>query len=398
MNIAVFSTMAGAPWGGSEELWHATAAAAIRAGHRVIISTFHWGAPPPKLQALLDAGALHLPRPRRPGRLASWLGLTPPWLAELERFAPDAVLLSQGSAYECAARRATRPLLTWLTRRGVPVVNLVQFNRPDVKRDRATLRLAQGLYRSAAANLFVCQRNAEQAAQWLGQPVPRSRVVCNPVNLPSTAALPLPPLAEGQPIRLACVARLEAATKGQDLLLHALADVLRRHPGGLSLTLAGQGRDLQPLTELRDRLGLSADVAFAGQVTTLTDLWRTHHALALPSHAEGTPLAMVEAMLLGRPALVTDVGGCADWVRDGVDGWVVPAPSHDTLAAGLLRLLADRSHLPGMAAAARQRAVELHDPQPGDTVLSILTAAATDPQTPPTPSPAPAPARRTGPA
>ena len=41
-----------------------------------------------------------------------------------------------------------------------------------------------------------------------------------------------------------------------------------------------------------------------------------NHLLVLPSRAEGTPIALVEAMICARPAVVTDVGGNVEWLED----------------------------------------------------------------------------------
>jgi glycosyltransferase involved in cell wall biosynthesis len=79
-------------------------------------------------------------------------------------------------------------------------------------------------------------------------------------------------------------------------------------------------------------------------------------AFALSSTYEGLPIALIEAMATGCPAVVTRVGGTPEVVDDGVHGYLVPPRDPAALAAGLTRLLEDRSLRDGLGAAAAARA------------------------------------------
>src|SRR5206468_3768536 len=57
MNLGIFSSMNGGPWGGSEELWAAAAAEALAAGHRVAVSMLRWRPRAAALDRLAAAGA-----------------------------------------------------------------------------------------------------------------------------------------------------------------------------------------------------------------------------------------------------------------------------------------------------------------------------------------------------
>lgn len=368
MKLLFFSSMGGAPWGGSEELWRQAALAALADRHEVAVSVFDFGSPVLQIAELEGSGAKLLLRPRYPSRIAEFLGRRP-WLAEIERWKPDAVCLSQGSAYECVGRRATRPLLPWLERAGVPFVNVVQFNEPKSDLRASTLGMSKRLFSAASANAFVAARNITEASATLGVQVPRARVVRNPVNLRDVSPVPWP---ESSTPHFATVARLHVDAKGQDMLLAALASrPWAREPWTLSLF--GEGQDEAALRDQAASLGLGDRVHFRGQTRDIRSVWATHHALLLPSRAEGTPLAMVEAMLLGRPCLVTDVGGCADWVREGENGVLAP-PEVRGLASALDRLWSARERWGALGASARRAAMSLHDPEPGRTLLGLVTA------------------------
>ena len=73
---------------------------------------------------------------------------------------------------------------------------------------------------------------------------------------------------------------------------------------------------------------------------------------------EGMPRAMLEAAACARPLVVTDVPGCRHFVRDGVEGLVVPPNDVAALAEALHRLASDRELRERMGAAARRRLLE----------------------------------------
>ncbi|HKT90418.1 MAG TPA: glycosyltransferase, partial [Candidatus Sulfotelmatobacter sp.] len=70
--------------------------------------------------------------------------------------------------------------------------------------------------------------------------------------------------------------------------------------------------------------------------------------LVLPSRFEGMPLALVEAMLCGRAAIVTNVGGNGELVRDGVNGFIAKAPTVEFIDEALNRAWESRERLKEM--------------------------------------------------
>jgi len=74
----------------------------------------------------------------------------------------------------------------------------------------------------------------------------------------------------------------------------------------------------------------------------------------LPSHREGTPRTVLEAMAMGRPILTTDANGCRETVEEGVNGYLVPVGDAEQLAERMLRL-AD----PQLAEAMGQESIRL---------------------------------------
>ena len=81
----------------------------------------------------------------------------------------------------------------------------------------------------------------------------------------------------------------------------------------------------------------------------------------LPSHFEGLPMSVIEAMLTGLPVVATDIGGPREQVAQGETGLLVPPASVAPLAEALARLAADPALHARMGEAGRARALERFD-------------------------------------
>jgi glycosyltransferase involved in cell wall biosynthesis len=152
------------------------------------------------------------------------------------------------------------------------------------------------------------------------------------------------------------VANFKAA-KDHPTLLQAAARVRQRLPE-VRFLLIGQGPLEPEARRLAAELGLDATVVFTGFRTDAHRLLAALDVFTLSSTYEGLPIALIEAMALGRPAVVTRVGGVPEVLADGDQGLLVPPRDPDALAGGLLRLLGDRGLRDRMGAAARVRAAD----------------------------------------
>jgi glycosyltransferase involved in cell wall biosynthesis len=121
----------------------------------------------------------------------------------------------------------------------------------------------------------------------------------------------------------------------------------------------GQGPLETELTRRRDELRLGDRFRFLGYCEDPVGVLAAGDVFCLSSVYEGLPIALLEALAMGLPAVVTDVGGMPGVVRDRVHGRLVPAGSPGALAAALGEMLDDglRSEL---AACAAERSRDFH--------------------------------------
>jgi glycosyltransferase involved in cell wall biosynthesis len=80
----------------------------------------------------------------------------------------------------------------------------------------------------------------------------------------------------------------------------------------------------------------------------------------LPSHREGMPRSVIEAMMSGLPVVGTDIRGTREEVAEGETGTLVPVDDAKALAAALMRLVADPKLRAVWGAKGRERALSLY--------------------------------------
>jgi glycosyltransferase involved in cell wall biosynthesis len=150
------------------------------------------------------------------------------------------------------------------------------------------------------------------------------------------------------------VGRLEKQ-KGVHILVEAMAGTDER------LLIVGDGSQRTALEERAAELGVNAE--FAGEVSPEDVADHLHYGkvFVLPSiRGEGLPNAMLEAMAVGLPVIVTDTGGVADGVREGETGYVVPPGDAGALRDRIRTLCSDEALRESMATRARTYVKENH--------------------------------------
>lgn len=142
---------------------------------------------------------------------------------------------------------------------------------------------------------------------------------------------------------------------------HLLEAVARLKARGIAwkVLLIGDGPERRDIESAIERLGLSEDVRITGFLPDVRDAIVACDVITIVSTSiETFSVAALEAMALGRPMIMSDVGGAAEQVIDGVNGLLFPPGNIDALTDRLDRL-SDRELAVTMGGAARQRVVDL---------------------------------------
>lgn len=377
MKIAFVSTMSGAPWGGSEELWSQSALRLARMGCHVTASFPYWKELQPVLGTLIEAGGV---LERRPLIAPLWQRalvklLQIPWQQYwsrrtkqfLLRVDPWLVCISQGGSVDG---------LGWMLcclEAQIPYVVIAHSVSSLTWPDDSVSPLLLRAYRSAKRCFFVSQRSRQMFQTHIGEELGNSQIVRNPFKVPYDVRLDWPESVNEW--RLACVGRLDPSTKAQDLLLQVLADKKwQKRP--IKATVYGAGPFENTIRKLSTHLGCR-NVRFHGHTEDIPGIWRQNHALIMPSRVENLPLTLVEAMLCSRLAIVTDVGGITEFVEHGLNGFVAPAATVAFIDAALEQAWQRREQWQEMGLAARSRVLSMvpEDPVKDFCEQLVLLAA-----------------------
>ena len=183
----------------------------------------------------------------------------------------------------------------------------------------------------------------------------------------------------GAPL-LGTVGRL-SRVKGHDGFLRAARLVLEKEPHARFL-LVGAGPLEGDLRALAVELGVAGACLFVGARTDVHDLIAAMDVFVLPSLHEGIPMAILEAMVLGRPIVATAVGGVPEVIRHRDNGLLVAPGDASALADACLTLSRNR-HLAARlgARAAHVVADEFSHEQSGRALMDTYRRVAGKSQT-----------------
>lgn len=379
MRIGIYSTMAGMPWGGSEELWSRAALALLQQGHEVCVNYKRRKQPVERLELLKSQGAeIHFRRGIRVGRalrkvmhalhLGRHSGLD--WIKSSR---PDFVLLSVGFHLDETSITQT------LREQCIPYAILVQSASPYHWIEMNRFAIERAAYDGAVRCFFVSKQNQSIVETNLALDLTSSEIVDNPFQVPLDAAPAWPNC--DKTWKLACVARIHFQSKAQDLLLRVMRQPKWRSRPVEVHCWGGDGGSMQQAKELISLHGQQKQFFLHGFTQNVDAIWRDHHALVLPSRFEGNALAMIEAMLCGRMPIVTNVGRAAELVDDNENGFIAESATFELFDDALERAWERRHEWQAMGVRAAQAIRQRHSLQPAeDFAASLLNVASSQRQ------------------
>jgi glycosyltransferase involved in cell wall biosynthesis len=151
-------------------------------------------------------------------------------------------------------------------------------------------------------------------------------------------------IAPNQPV--VCITGRLVREKGYLELIDAFARVVRRIPEAVLLCIGGalESDHDDASDEIAARVqahGLSEQVRFLAFRADVERVLCASDVFALPSHREGMPISILEAMAMGLPVVATNIRGSREAVKEGVSGVLVEVGDVEGLAASLTELLSD---------------------------------------------------------
>lgn len=220
-----------------------------------------------------------------------------------------------------------------------------------------------------------CYANSADMLDWsravVGVPAAKSRLLANGIDAerfrPRAAGAPAAGGVLEQVFGPGCIV-VGSVGRVQDVKDHAslvaafllLRERLPQLRARLRLAIVGDGPLLERLRAQVQAAGIADAAWLPGARHDVADILSGLTVFALPSIAEGTPGAALEAMAAGLPVVGSRVGGVPEVVADGVTGAVVPASDPAALAAALAPYAADPALAALHGAAGRERVLKLY--------------------------------------
>jgi UDP-glucose:(heptosyl)LPS alpha-1,3-glucosyltransferase len=122
------------------------------------------------------------------------------------------------------------------------------------------------------------------------------------------------------------------------------------------LVIAGQDRAARRYRQLAEQLSIANRVRFLGGLNDVKPVYGAADALILPTLYDPFPNVCLEALACGLPVFTSPWCGAAEWISEGVNGWVRDALDVEGYAAAINDSLAQRARWPALRAAARATA------------------------------------------
>ena len=141
-----------------------------------------------------------------------------------------------------------------------------------------------------------------------------------------------------------------------DVFLQAVQCVTKKFPD-VRAVIVGDGKLRDELHSLSVDMRIERNVSFVGHHDDVESWLQKSKIFVLTSDSEGLSLSVMEAMMCGLPAVVSDVGDLSDLVEDGINGNLVPRRSPEFFTAHIVELLSDSQKLKAFSNAARQSAL-----------------------------------------
>ncbi len=372
MKLTIISTLQNY-WGGSEELWVRIANEAI--SRKIKVQCIFYNQKNelhPKLKNLTQIAdsVILLPNNNTPSSLigkgfntiSSKFKKNP--FYGINEFNPDLILISQVHNYSAAFHPE---LNLFLNNTSYKYCLLSQFNHDYLTLANDDIVKAVSCIQKSQLNFFVSNRNKERTEHQLATHIDNSIIIDNPLNLSSNEYIKFPDTKNWQ---MASVARLECNFKRQDLLLEILASE-KWKKRNWHLNLYGSGPDKEYLQKLISFYKLNSKITLHGQVASIQEVWKKNHILLLPSEAEGKPLALEEAMICGRTAVISDVAGNTELIDEQL-GFIASSYFKKPFEEAMEKAWRSKDNWNSTGLKCHQHATKNFDLKPEKTVLNNL--------------------------
>ncbi|MCX6210163.1 MAG: glycosyltransferase [Bacteroidetes bacterium] len=329
------SLMNSDPWGGSEEQWFALAKYCCSINKKVTCLMYDWQDKKNKLKPLAELGAniIYIPnKGRKKENLFQRLRFE--WITRLEQkqfikqfdFRKyDYVLVNQGGFMEVTSS----PWKNVYNKFKKYSLTFHNYDKNFVFKPSKAKLLIEWM-QNAHLNIGDAFRIGGILENQLQTKIVNWTAVVNPITIErSKTYTSYPELIDGK-YKIIMLAQLDITRKAQDNLIRALTNTEWKNRN-IVVELYGDGSDVDLLQNLIIQNKLENIVVLKGNTKEVAKALESAHLVLQITHRDAMPISVVEAMSKSRAVIVSDIGDMPLWVEDGVNGWVSPDASIESI-------------------------------------------------------------------
>ncbi len=351
--------MNGSAWGGSEELWYKLALYTASKGIKTGVVCFNWPEKQNKLTALRNAGCNLYLLQRRRSVIAKIknrfiLNNIPVHLYEIQ-------IVNQGG-WEDVTHAPFKYFYKKLSNYILLFHNYEKGARLQASKKQILKNWTKHAQLNAAASSEVFHTLQQEYEVF----VERKEVFINPITfLPLQVVTTYPN--QNDPAIWVILAALDVGRKAQDIMIATLSAVKWKERNW-QLHIYGNGKDQAFLEKFILEKGLEQKVFLKGHTNNVAEVLKYAHWLFQCTHKDAMPISVMEAMAIGRPCLVSNIGDMPEWIKDGESGYVCASVTQSAIDEKLEILWQNKERWQQMGEAAYARFVKKY-PQPFEAVM-----------------------------
>jgi glycosyltransferase involved in cell wall biosynthesis len=313
-SVFFLSLMNGAAWGGSEETWFRMALWMCKNNYRVGIGCYDWEEKRDRINTLREAGCSIYLLPNKKGlfkkrAIKKVLDTIP--------FSDYGLIVINQGGWEEILHAPFKNLYKKLPHF---IITSHNYNEQAVL-SFFNQRLLRSWMENARMNFGATQKIFEVLEKKFNIIIDHKATLVNPITFqPGTAPASYPAI-NLEPCIWVMLAELDTARKAQDILIRALSSS-KWKARNWQLHLYGKGKDKLMLEKLVSASGLDSKVFLKGFTTNIKQTLEQCHLVLQCTLIDAMPLSVVEAMAMGRPCVVSNVGDMPAWIEDGISGFI----------------------------------------------------------------------------
>lgn len=208
----------------------------------------------------------------------------------------------------------------------------------SIRKKKVATRVEEILSPTTKKFITVSEALAKEVVDEFGIPKEKVQVIYNGVELPNAKEYEIDINKtweiSKESIVVGTVARL-IPSKGINVLLDAIPLVIEKHPETIFM-IVGDGPDTKKLIEKARHINYGKNIIFTGYSEYIWYYYDIFDIFVLPSLSEGLGIALIEAMMAGKPAIASNTGGIPEILMHEWNGYMVNPGDSQELAEAII--------------------------------------------------------------